>query len=58
MFFKNSFPAILQNSINCGAFAMIAGFVIVPVVSIFTKAPDRKFVDETLASCNRPISEI
>ncbi len=58
MFFKNSFPVILQNSINCGAFAMIAGFVIVPVVSIFTKAPDRRFVDETLDSCNRPISEI
>jgi SSS family transporter len=41
---KPSFPAILQSPINCGAFAMIAGFVIVPIVSILTKKPDSDLV--------------
>ncbi|MDR2505138.1 MAG: sodium:solute symporter [Oscillospiraceae bacterium] len=41
---KSSFPAILQSPINCGAFAMLAGFVIVPVASAFTKKPDAELV--------------
>lgn len=46
MLAKSVLPTVLQSPINCGAFAMIAGMVIVPVVSLFTKAPDKKFVDE------------
>ena len=46
MLCKSVFPAILQSPINCGAFAMIAGLIIVPVVSLFTKAPDRAAVDD------------
>ena len=42
-------PAILQSPINCGAFAMIASLIIVPVVSLFTKKPDSAFVEETFA---------
>ncbi len=30
------FPTVLQSPINCGAFTMIAGLVIVPVVSLIT----------------------
>ena len=37
---------ILQSPINCGAVAMLAGLVIVPVVSIFTPKPDKDLVDE------------
>ena len=40
------FPEILRSPINCGAFAMIAGLFIVPVVSIVTPKPDRARVDE------------
>lgn len=47
IFFRSSFPAWLQSPINCGAFAMFAGIVIVPMVSLFTKAPDRELVDRT-----------
>ncbi|MBE5874244.1 MAG: sodium:solute symporter [Lachnospiraceae bacterium] len=36
MLVKPMFPAVLQSPINCGAFAMLAGLVIVPVVSILT----------------------
>ena len=44
--FGNSFPGILKSPINAGAFAMIAGLIIVPAVSLLTKAPDRTVVDE------------
>lgn len=47
------FPAFLQSSINCGAFAMLAGFIIVPIVSIFTKKPDKAFIEDCFASYNK-----
>ncbi len=46
---KNLFPAILQSPINAGAFAMLSGLVLVPVVSIFTRSPDRKLVDNAFS---------
>ena len=49
IFFRSSFPAIMQSPINCGAIAMLAGLVIVPVVSLFTPKPDRKLVDNAFA---------
>lgn len=48
-FVKSAFPDILKSSINCGAFAMIVGLVIVPVVSLLTKAPDKELVDSTFS---------
>ncbi|MCL2082486.1 MAG: sodium:solute symporter [Oscillospiraceae bacterium] len=45
IFLRGSFPAILQSPINAGAFAMLAGLAIVPLVSAFTKAPSRDSVD-------------
>ena len=41
IFWRQRFPALLQSPINAGAFCMIAGLVIVPAVSLFTKAPAR-----------------
>ena len=49
IFFRPSFPEIMQSPINCGAIAMLAGLVIVPVVSLFTPKPDRKLVDHSFA---------
>ena len=46
---RSAFPAVLQSPINCGAFAMIVGLVLVPVVSLFTRKPDAKLVEETFA---------
>jgi SSS family solute:Na+ symporter len=46
MVMRSSFPVFLQSPINCGAFAMVAGLVIVPVVSLITKAPKREIVDD------------
>ena len=49
IFFRDSFPAIMQSPINCGAIAMLAGLIIVPVVSLFTPKPDQKLVDNAFA---------
>lgn len=49
IFFRDSFPTIMQSPINCGAIAMLAGLVIVPVVSLVTKKPDKELVDEAFA---------
>ena len=49
IFWKASFPVLLQSPINAGAFCMIAGLVLVPVVSLFTAKPDKKLVDEVFS---------
>ena len=56
MLFRSSFPTVLQSPINCGAFAMIAGLVIVPVVSLFTNKPDAGFVDEAFACYEKKVA--
>lgn len=43
-------PLNLLSPINAGAFAMIVSLIIVPVVSSFTKAPDKKVVDNAFSS--------
>ena len=50
IFARPYFPALLQSPINAGAFCMLAGLVIVPVVSLLTKAPKKEAVDE-IFSC-------
>ncbi len=50
IFWRGSFPVLLQSPINAGAFCMIAGLVIVPVVSLVTKAPDKAKLEE-IFSC-------
>ena len=50
IFFRASFPAFLQSPINAGAFCMLAGLVIVPVVSLVTRAPEKKTLKD-IFSC-------
>ncbi|MBQ9833455.1 MAG: sodium:solute symporter [Clostridia bacterium] len=50
---KSIFPAWLQSPINCGAFVMIAGFVIVPIVSLFTKKPDADLVNDAFSCVSK-----
>ena len=45
MFMRPMFPAILQSPINAGAFAMIAGLILVPIISLITPSPDKNLVD-------------
>jgi SSS family solute:Na+ symporter len=46
---------LLQSPINCGAFAMLAGLVIVPVVSMFTPKQDEKHVDQIFSCYDKTI---
>lgn len=48
--FKSYFPALLQSPINAGAFCMIAGLIMVPIISIFTRKPDKTLVEDAFAS--------
>ncbi len=55
IFLRAKFPALLQSPINCGAFCMIAGLIIVPVVSLFTGKPDRALVDDAFSSYDEKV---
>ena len=49
MFCKAQFPVLLQSPINAGAFCMIAGLIIVPVVSLITPKPRKELVDDAFS---------
>ena len=53
---KPLFPAILQSPINAGAFCMIAGLVIVPLVSLLTKKPDEKHLEHVFSCYDTPVT--
>ena len=43
-------PAFMQSPINCGSIAMLAGLILVPVVSLLTPKPEEKLMEE-IFSC-------
>ncbi|MFI3226136.1 MAG: sodium:solute symporter [Clostridia bacterium] len=57
MLFSNYFPTFLKSSINCGAFALLFGFIIVPVVSKFTTKLPTKDIEYAF-SCYDKIIEV
>ena len=46
---RDMFPPLLQSPINAGAFTMLLGLLIIPVVSMFTKTPDKAVVDDAFS---------
>ena len=56
IFVGKSFPAVLQSPINCGAFCMLAGLILVPVVSLFTQPPAKKRVEEIFSCYEQTIT--
>ena len=46
-------PAFMQSPINCGSIAMLAGLIIVPVVSLITPKPDDKRMEEVVSCYNQ-----
>ncbi len=52
---KSLFPAVLQSPINAGAFCMILGLLIVPLVSLFTPKPDKALVDGIFACYDKKV---
>ena len=55
IFVRSSFPALLQSPINAGAFCMLAGLVLVPIVSAVTPSPDRKLVDDAFSCYSKRV---
>ena len=49
IFFRGSFPALLQSPINAGAFCMLAGLAIVPLVSAVTRPPDAPWMTHSFS---------
>lgn len=56
IFARSAFPGVLQSPINAGAFCMLAGLIIVPAVSIFTRSPEKLLVDDIFACYDRKIT--
>ena len=52
---KSVFPPILQSPINAGAFCMLAGLVLVPLVSMVTKAPDEQLVNDIFVCYDKKV---
>ena len=46
----------LQSPINAGAFCMIAGLVIVPLVSLISRAPAKDDVDQIFSCYDRKVT--
>jgi len=55
MLCRAKFPAIMQSPINAGVIAMVAGLVIVPIVSLFTRKPDAELVESTFACYEKKV---
>ncbi len=53
---KPLFPAVLQSPINAGAFCMIAGLIIVPVVSLVTPKMNKAYVDQVFSCYDRQVT--
>lgn len=56
MLVRDRFPLLLQSPINAGAFCMLIGLVIVPLVSLFTPKPDEKLVENAFASYSKKVT--
>ena len=56
IFVRASFPALLQSPINAGAFCMLAGLVIVPVVSLFTRPPEKAELERIFSCYDRRVT--
>ena len=55
IFFQSSFPALIRSPINAGAFCMLAGLILVPVVSLVTSRPDAALVENAFSCYDRKV---
>ena len=56
MLAKQIFPPILQSPINAGVFCMLSGLIIVPIVSLVSKAPEKEYLEKVF-SCFKKSKE-
>ena len=55
MLFRSTLPVLMQSPINCGVIAMLIGFIIVPVVSAFTKKPSEEFLEDCFSCYEKQV---
>ena len=55
MLVRPALPKVLQSPINAGAFCMLIGLVIVPVVSVITPKPDEALVADAFSSYSKKV---
>ncbi len=56
IFFADHFPLLLRSPINAGVFCMLAGLILVPLVSLFTKKPDADHISQVF-SCYEEVKQ-
>ncbi len=49
-------PDLLKSPINAGAFCMLAGLVLVPLISLITPKPDRRIVEDAFSSYAKTVT--
>ena len=55
IFWKSAFPTLRQSPINAGVFCMLVGLVIVPVVSLVSKPPEKEYVDKVFSCYDKKV---
>ena len=51
-----NFLGVLNNPIYAGAFCMLAGLVVIPLVSFVTPKPDTQFVDNVFSCYEKKVT--
>ncbi|MBR5314572.1 MAG: sodium:solute symporter [Clostridia bacterium] len=54
--FGQYFPTIIRSPINAGAFCMLAGLIIVPLVSAFTKKLEKEHIDDIFSCYDKKVT--
>lgn len=57
IFFKDFFPTILRSPINLGTFCMLAGLLIVPLVSLMTTPPEKSHIEFAFSCYKKPLEQ-
>ena len=51
----NMFFKFIESPINAGAFAMVAGLIVTPLVSLITPKADKKMVEDVFTCYDKPV---
>ncbi len=55
IFCPQAFPALLRSPINAGVFCMLAGLLIVPLVSLVTRPPEKEHIEKVFSCYNKKV---
>jgi SSS family solute:Na+ symporter len=55
IFCPQAFPTLLRSPINAGVFCMLAGLIIVPIVSLVTRPPEKEYIDRVFSCYDKKV---